>query len=69
MLLSDVLYKVNLRSVTGSTAATVKDLQLDSRKVKEGDLFVAVKGWAADGHQFITKAVENGAAVIVCGKG
>jgi len=43
----------------------VNDVQIDSRKIKQGAAFVAVKGAAADGHQFIDKAIENGAAVIV----
>jgi UDP-N-acetylmuramoyl-L-alanyl-D-glutamate--2,6-diaminopimelate ligase len=65
VLLSDVLYKVNLRLVKGSTAVEVKDVQIDSRKVTAGTAFIAVKGAVADGHQFIEKAIENGAAVIV----
>jgi len=66
VLLSEILYKVNIRSVAGSTGVEVKDIQIDSRKIKPGSLFVAVKGVAADGHQFIEKAIENGAAVVVC---
>lgn len=66
MLLQDVLYKVAIRSVAGSTSAEVKDVQIDSRKVKKGAAFIAVKGAAADGHQFIEKAIENGAVAIVC---
>ena len=65
MLLSDVLYKVKLREVSGSTSVEVNDIQIDSRKIKPGAVFIAVKGGAADGHQFIEKAIENGAAVIV----
>jgi UDP-N-acetylmuramoyl-L-alanyl-D-glutamate--2,6-diaminopimelate ligase len=65
VLLSDVLYKVKLREVSGSTSVEVNDIQIDSRKIKPGAAFVAVKGGAADGHQFIEKAIENGAAVIV----
>jgi UDP-N-acetylmuramoyl-L-alanyl-D-glutamate--2,6-diaminopimelate ligase len=65
VLLSDVLYKVNLRLVNGSTAVEVNDIQIDSRKIKPGAAFIAVKGVAADGHQFIEKAIENGAVVIV----
>ncbi len=65
MLLSDILYKVKIRSVKGSTGIEVNDIQIDSRKVKPGAAFVAVKGGAADGHQFIEKAIENGAIVIV----
>jgi UDP-N-acetylmuramoyl-L-alanyl-D-glutamate--2,6-diaminopimelate ligase len=52
--------------VNGSTSVDINDIQVDSRKIKPGGLFVAVKGAAADGHQFIEKAIENGAVVIVC---
>jgi UDP-N-acetylmuramoyl-L-alanyl-D-glutamate--2,6-diaminopimelate ligase len=65
VLLSDILYKVNIRSVAGSTSVRVNDIQIDSRKIKAGALFVAVKGAVANGHQFIEKAIENGATVIV----
>jgi UDP-N-acetylmuramoyl-L-alanyl-D-glutamate--2,6-diaminopimelate ligase len=66
VLLRDVLYKVAIRSVAGSTDADVMDIQIDSRKVKPGCVFVAVKGVAGDGHAFIEKAVENGATAVVC---
>ena len=59
--LRDILYKVNIRSVIGSTDIEIKDVQIDSRKIKTGSLFIAVKGAAADGHQFIDKAIEAGA--------
>jgi UDP-N-acetylmuramoyl-L-alanyl-D-glutamate--2,6-diaminopimelate ligase len=65
VLLRDVLYKVSIRSVTGSTDTEINDVQIDSRKVKTGALFIAVKGAAADGHEFIDKAIENGATVVV----
>ncbi len=52
--------------MAGATSVAVNDLQLDSRKVRPGAAFIAVKGAAADGHQFIEKAVENGAAAIIC---
>jgi len=65
VLLRDVLYKVSIRSITGNTDVQIDDVQIDSRKAKPGVLFVAVKGTTADGHQFIDKAVENGATVIV----
>lgn len=66
MLLRDILYRVAIRSVTGSTEADISDLQIDSRRVKPGSLFVAVKGVATDGHQFIEKAIGNGAIAVVC---
>src|SRR4030095_2377479 len=61
-----VLYKVSIRSINGSTDIDVKDIQIDSRKIKKGSLFIAVKGSAVDGHLFIDNANENGASVIVC---
>jgi UDP-N-acetylmuramoyl-L-alanyl-D-glutamate--2,6-diaminopimelate ligase len=66
VLLSDILYKVNIRSVVGSTNIEISDVQIDSRKIKPGTVFVAVKGVTADGHQFIEKAIEAGAIAIVC---
>jgi UDP-N-acetylmuramoyl-L-alanyl-D-glutamate--2,6-diaminopimelate ligase len=65
VLLKDVLYKVALRSVAGSTDVDVNDVQIDSRKIKQGSVFIAVKGVAADGHQFIDKAIDLGASTIV----
>lgn len=65
MLLQDILYKVAIRSVVGNTNVELKDVQIDSRKVTEGSVFIAVKGAVADGHEFIDKAIGNGARVIV----
>lgn len=65
-LLKDILYKVHIRSVHGSTGIDIKDLQIDSRNVKPGSCFIAIKGVAADGHEFIGKAIALGAAAIVC---
>jgi UDP-N-acetylmuramoyl-L-alanyl-D-glutamate--2,6-diaminopimelate ligase len=65
LLLQDVLYKVAIRAVSGGTGIEVNDIQIDSRKIKPGGVFVAVKGAAADGHQFIDTAIANGAGVIV----
>ena len=64
--LQDIIYKVNIRSVHGNLNATVNDLQVDSRKVNKGSVFIAVKGVSADGHRFIDFAIEKGAIAIVC---
>jgi UDP-N-acetylmuramoyl-L-alanyl-D-glutamate--2,6-diaminopimelate ligase len=66
LILQDILYKVSIRTVKGNTAAEVKDLQIDSRKVSAGSCFIAVKGYATDGHNYIDTALNNGAAAIVC---
>jgi len=63
--LSDILYKVHIRAVDGQTDIEVNDVHIDSRKVGEGSVFVAVKGSSSDGHQFISKAVEQGAIAII----
>ncbi len=52
--------------VQGSTNVDVKDVQIDSRNVSEGTLFVAIRGEKTDGHQFIDKAIESGAKAILC---
>lgn len=65
-VLKDILYKSGIRSIRGSTDIKVTDIQMDSRKVKPGTLFIAVKGTVTDGHQFIEQAVNAGAAVVVC---
>jgi UDP-N-acetylmuramoyl-L-alanyl-D-glutamate--2,6-diaminopimelate ligase len=65
-LLSDILYKVPLQTVRGRTDITVTGLFIDSRQVIPGSVFIAIKGAAADGHDYITKAIEKGAAAIVC---
>jgi UDP-N-acetylmuramoyl-L-alanyl-D-glutamate--2,6-diaminopimelate ligase len=64
--LTDILYTVPLRAVSGDRNANVTSVQIDSRKVAPGALFVAVRGTASDGHAFIPKALELGASVIVC---
>jgi UDP-N-acetylmuramoyl-L-alanyl-D-glutamate--2,6-diaminopimelate ligase len=65
MVLRDILYKVNIRAVTGNTEVEINDVQIDSRKIKPGSLFIAVKGVATDGHQFIGNAIEQGAIAVV----
>ena len=64
--LKDILYKVRLQSVSGSTDVNVASLCIDSRKVTAGACFIAIVGVAADGHQFIDIAIEKGATSIVC---
>jgi UDP-N-acetylmuramoyl-L-alanyl-D-glutamate--2,6-diaminopimelate ligase len=64
--LSDILYKVHTIALSGNTDIDIADVQIDSRKVQKGSLFIAVRGVAADGHRFISKAIELGAAAVVC---
>lgn len=63
--LKDILYKVPLLSTSGDMNTPVARVVFDSREVRQGDLFVAVRGTRVDGHGFIGQAVEKGAAAIV----
>lgn len=66
MLLKDILYKVSLEAVAGSTDLEISTITFDSRKVVPGTLFVAIPGTQVDGHDFIPKAIELGATAILC---
>lgn len=65
-VLKDILYKVSVEAVIGSTDVAVKDVIFDSRAVSKGSLFVAVKGVHVDGHRFIENSIESGVTSIVC---
>lgn len=65
-MLQELLYKTAIRSVVGKTDIDITALHTDSRKVDKGSCFIAVKGSAVDGHDFITAAIEKGAIAIVC---
>ncbi len=64
--LQNILYKVHLKQVQGSTDKTVAGIAIDSRQVQKDYVFVAIKGEKVDGHNFIPKAIELGATVIIC---
>jgi UDP-N-acetylmuramoyl-L-alanyl-D-glutamate--2,6-diaminopimelate ligase len=65
-LLTDILYKAGLEEIIGTTNVAVSGITFDSRKIKKDCLFIAVKGTAVDGHDFISQAIETGAIAIVC---
>ncbi len=64
--LQNILNGIKIRSAAGGDVNEVTDLQIDSRKVKAGSCFIAIKGSAADGHTYISTAIAKGAGVIVC---
>ena len=66
MILDDILQNVILQKVIGDTEISIKSIQFDSRKVESVSVFVATRGTASDGHQFIPMAIEKGAKAIVC---
>jgi len=64
--LKDILYKVTINAVAGSTSVGVSAIDFDSRNIKNGYVFIAVKGTISDGHQYIETAVKQGAVAVVC---
>jgi UDP-N-acetylmuramoyl-L-alanyl-D-glutamate--2,6-diaminopimelate ligase len=64
--LKDILYKVGIEAVKGSTDAVIAQIHFDSRQVAGNDVFVAIRGTVSDGHEFIEKAISQGAIAIVC---
>ncbi|WP_060873933.1 UDP-N-acetylmuramoyl-L-alanyl-D-glutamate--2,6-diaminopimelate ligase [Myroides odoratus] len=64
--IKDILYKVEIQSIVGSTDATIDHLTFDSRQVKSNTLFIAIVGEVVDGHAYIKQAIDQGATAIVC---
>lgn len=62
----DILYKVNINVVVGSTDVYIRNIDFDSRKIAISDVFVAIKGSIVDGHDYIDVAIKQGAMVVVC---
>ena len=65
-ILKDILYKAGIINVFGPVDIGISDMCFDSRLVREGSLFVAIKGQQSDGHSFIPFVTEKGAVAIVC---
>ena len=66
MKLEKLINEINVIELRGDISKEVSGIQIDSRKVEKGHLFVAVKGTQTDGHDYIAKAIEKGANVVVC---
>ena len=66
MKIKEILANCNLMEIEGDKDIDILDLAFDSRKVKDGSLFFAVKGTQVDGHDYIEKAVAQGAKAVVC---
>ena len=66
MKLSEVLKNIVILESVGKTDIEICGIQIDSRKIEAGHLFIAVCGTQADGHQYIRKAIAQGATAVVC---
>jgi UDP-N-acetylmuramoyl-L-alanyl-D-glutamate--2,6-diaminopimelate ligase len=65
-LLKDILYKVGLIEIIGSTNVAITAISFDSRKIEKDSLFVAVKGTLSDGHKYIDDTIGKGAIAVLC---
>lgn len=65
-ILKDILYKVAIEAVQGSTDVVVNNMDFDSRKIGSNYVFVAIRGSISDGHDFIEKAILQGAVAVIC---
>jgi len=64
--LSEILYGIDVLRLEGSFDLLINKIHFDSRKVESGDFFVAVRGTQTDGHDYIEKAIEQGAVAVLC---
>ncbi|MQP51858.1 MULTISPECIES: UDP-N-acetylmuramoyl-L-alanyl-D-glutamate--2,6-diaminopimelate ligase [unclassified Flavobacterium] len=65
-ILKDILYKVAIEAVHGTTDIAISKIEFDSRKIELNDVFVAIKGTLSNGHDYIEKALSLGAIAIIC---
>ena len=65
MVLKDLLKNIKPQNIIGSTDIEIAGVNIDSRRIENGHLFVAQKGTQVDGHKFIPKAIEQGAKAIL----
>lgn len=66
MKLTEIVEQLKPIKIVGNADIDIKGINIDSRKIESGHLFVAIRGTQVDGHEFITKAIEQGAAAILC---
>ncbi|WP_396192392.1 UDP-N-acetylmuramoyl-L-alanyl-D-glutamate--2,6-diaminopimelate ligase [Flavobacterium sp.] len=66
IILKEIVYKVAIEAVKGSTEIAVNKIEFDSRRIETNDVFVAIRGTISNGHDFIEKAISLGATAIVC---
>src|SRR5665647_3644708 len=68
MKIEEILKGIEIVSLTGTKDKVISAIEFDSRRVKLDSLFVAVKGYKSDGHDFISSAIDLGATAVICEK-
>ena len=66
MKLKELLRDIPVIAIVGSEDVEITDVNIDSRRIKDGHLFIAMKGTQVDGHKFVPKAIELGAKAVMC---
>ena len=66
MKLNELLKNVEVLNVLGDIEVEITGVNIDSRKIEKGHLFIAIPGTQTDGHKFIPKAIEQGAVAVLC---
>ena len=66
MLLADIIKGIRVEETVGELQRDIKAVHIDSRRIAEGHLFVAMRGTVVDGHKYIQGAIDKGAVAIVC---
>ncbi|MBQ0073581.1 MAG: UDP-N-acetylmuramoyl-L-alanyl-D-glutamate--2,6-diaminopimelate ligase [Prevotella sp.] len=66
MKLQELLSRINTIEIIGNADIDITGINIDSRKIEAGHMFVAMRGTQVDGHQFIPKAIELGASAVLC---
>ena len=66
--LKDILNGISYSILSGSDDIEINDIKYDSRKVKKNDVYIALKGYTTDGHEYIPEAIAKGAKVIIVSK-
>lgn len=66
MIITELVNRIPVLEIHGDNSREITELVIDSRKVTEASLYVAMRGTVVDGHSFITSAIEKGAAAVVC---
>ena len=66
MRLNELLKNVETLNIIGDVEVEITGVNIDSRRIEKGHLFVAIPGTQTDGHKYIPKAIELGAAAVLC---
>ncbi|MFW5961512.1 MAG: UDP-N-acetylmuramoyl-L-alanyl-D-glutamate--2,6-diaminopimelate ligase [bacterium] len=65
MKLNNLLNNIDFEVIRGDLEKNIVEISYDSREIEENNLFIAIKGFETDGHQYIAQAVENGASAVI----